>query len=118
MKRLLLALLVGAICPAALGAEPKAVSGAGGTTCAAYAKNYPARPQTDTSLDMAWTQGFMSALNATNAASRDHGFRDLDYIGLELQEQNLREYCLQHPLANFVDAAMHLYTSLPLVRLK
>jgi hypothetical protein len=41
-------------------------------------------------------------------------YRDLQAMTLEAQEQSLRNYCDEHPMAEFVKAVLDLYGKLPL----
>jgi hypothetical protein len=60
---------------------------------------------------MTWAQGFMSGANIGLERGQ---YRDSQAMTIEAQEQSLRTYCDEHPMAEFVKAAMDLYFKLPL----
>jgi hypothetical protein len=41
-------------------------------------------------------------------------YRDLQAMTVEAQEQDLRNYCDEHPVADFAKAVLDLYLKLPL----
>jgi hypothetical protein len=59
-----------------------------------------------------WAQGFMSGENLSQFAS-DGQYRDLEAMTDEAQEASLRNYCDEHPMAEFYKAVMDLYSKLP-----
>jgi hypothetical protein len=54
-------------------------------------------------------EGFMSGLNAAALEKYDGTSRDLSSISNEEQQQRLRLYCNEHPLAVYVSAVYDLY---------
>jgi hypothetical protein len=80
--------------------------GVGATSCGRITQDY----QLFEKVMMTWAQGFMSG---ANIASKDGQYRDLAAITIEAQEQSLKTYCDEHPMAQFIDAAMDLYLKLP-----
>jgi hypothetical protein len=85
-----------------------AYAGVGATSCGRIAQDYQREIG---KVVMTWAQGFMSG---ANMVSTDGQYRDLAAMTTEAQEQSLRTYCDEHPMAQFIDAAMELYFKLPL----
>jgi hypothetical protein len=60
---------------------------------------------------LTWAQGFMSSSNV----NLDKGqYRDLAAMSLDAQKASLRNYCDEHPMAEFVKAVIDLYFKLPM----
>jgi hypothetical protein len=96
----------------ACGAKDFVMQGFGGLTCGEFAKHYAIAPDIEDSY-FAWAQGFMSATNlATVTAS--HVYRNLGASTTKAQMSFLRNYCDQHPLADYESAVMELLRSLPM----
>jgi hypothetical protein len=81
--------------------------GVGATSCGRIAQDYQREIE---KVMMTWAQGFMSG---ANMVSKDGQYRDLAAMNIEAQEQSLKTYCDEHPMAQFIDAAMDLYFKLP-----
>jgi hypothetical protein len=60
---------------------------------------------------MDWAQGFMSGANASLTNGQ---YRDLAALSLDAQKESLRNYCDEHPMAQFGKAVLDLYGKLPL----
>jgi len=90
-----------------------AYAGMGATACGKIAQEYRQNPTGIEGLMMTWAQGFMSGENLSISA-KSTGYRDLQAMTIEAQTQSLRNYCDEHPLAEFVDAVIDLYVKLPL----
>lgn len=93
-------------------AETAVLIGYGASSCAEFAKNYQESPGEAESLYTGWAQGFMSGLNAGATAIKG-STRDLNAKSVKWQESFLRNYCDEHPLSNYYNAVMKLYTTLP-----
>lgn len=87
-----------------------ALWGVGAKTCGIFASNYLINPKLADDLYHSWAQGFMSGLNYAKAT--DDG-RDLSAMPTEEQMARIKKYCNARPLADYVDAVMDLYQSLP-----
>ena len=88
------------------------VAGIGATACGKIAQDYRQYPTHIGTAMMTWAQGFMSG---ANICSLEHGqYRDLQAMTVEAQEQSLRNYCDQHPMAELAEAVIVLYGKLPL----
>ncbi len=86
--------------------------GIGLGSCSVFASQYRQWGVTIETSYFAWAQGFMSGLNlAAPHAGREA--RNLKAITTEEQEARLRSYCDQHPGADYIDAVIDLYGSLP-----
>ena len=84
--------------------------GVGAKTCGIFARNYLINPKLADDLYQSWAQGFMSGLNYAKAPSDG---RDLSAMPTEEQMARIKKYCNARPLADYVDAVMDLYQSLP-----
>jgi hypothetical protein len=89
-----------------------AFAGLGATACGKIAQDYQRNPTGIEGLMMTWAQGFMSGANIEEL--QNGRYRDLQAMTIEAQEQSLRNYCDQHPMAEFVKAVFDLYFKLPL----
>jgi hypothetical protein len=88
-------------------------AGVGVISCGKIAQDYQRNPTEIEKVMMTWAQGFMSGANAAYGKEQ---YRDLAAMTLEAQEQSLRSYCDEHPMAEFYKAAADLYFKLPLRR--
>ena len=84
--------------------------GLGLTSCAEYAKEYRTNPNATDRFFMTWVYGFISGVNAVGYAA----YFDLGAKTPDEMKRFLRQYCNDHPLTNFADAAMELLKSLPM----
>jgi hypothetical protein len=91
------------------------ISGTGSVSCGKIAEDYRKLPADVEIWMMHWAQGFMSGANLNQWTSNGL-YRDLQAMTLEAQEQSLRNYCDEHPMAEFVKAVLDLYGKLPLKR--
>jgi hypothetical protein len=82
-------------------------------SCGKIAEDYRKLPADVEIWMMHWAQGFMSGANLNQWTSNGQ-YRDLQAMTLEAQEQSLRNYCDEHPMAEFVKAVLDLYGKLPL----
>jgi hypothetical protein len=89
------------------------ISGTGSVSCGKTAEDYRKLPADVEIWMMHWAQGFMSGANLNQWTSNGQ-YRDLQAMTLEAQEQSLRNYCDEHPMAEFVKAVLDLYGKLPL----
>jgi hypothetical protein len=89
-----------------------AYAGVGATSCGKLSQDYQRNPTQTEGLMMTWAQGFMSGANASEIK---HGgnYRDLQAMTIEAQQESLRNYCDEHPMAEFVKAAIDLWNRLP-----
>jgi hypothetical protein len=89
-----------------------AYSGLGATSCGKLADDYRNDPTTIEIAMMTWAQGYMSGMNVSSITQGR--YRDLAAMTLDAQKQSLLSYCDNHPLAEFIKAAIDLYLKLPL----
>jgi hypothetical protein len=89
------------------------ISGAGSVSCGKIAEDYRKIPSDVEIWVMHWAQGFMSGANINQWTSNGQ-YRDLQAMTIEAQSRSLREYCDEHPMAEFVKAVLDLYGKLPL----
>jgi hypothetical protein len=85
-------------------------AGAGGVTCAEFAKAYAAAPQVTEDLYYSWALGFMTGLNTENP---DNLFAVLNATSQHNETSAIRDYCDAHPQAKYIDAVLDLYLSMP-----
>jgi hypothetical protein len=88
-----------------------AYAGAGALSCGKLAQEYREDPAQFEHLMMFWAQGFMSGLNI---GPQNGTYRDLQAMTTEAQKASLRNYCDEHPMAEFIKAVFDLYGKLPL----
>jgi hypothetical protein len=86
--------------------------GIGLGSCSVFASQYRQWGVTIETSYFAWAQGFMSGLNMA-APHAGRQARNLKAITTEEQEVRIRSYCDQHPGADYIDAVIDLYGSLP-----
>ena len=84
--------------------------GIGTKTCGEFAKDYAASPTRSEDIYFAWAQGFMTGLNLGKS---DPTYSNMGAKTVESQEYAIRQYCDQHPLADFMSAIVDLYKTLP-----
>ena len=89
-----------------------AIWGVGAKTCGIFASNYLINPKLADDLYHSWDQGFMSGLNYAKVEATGDS-RDLSAMPTEEQMAHIKKYCNARPLADYVDAVMDLYKSLP-----
>jgi hypothetical protein len=87
--------------------------GVGATSCGKIADNYRQNPTLWEGLMLTWAQGFMSGANT----GLNGEYRDLNALSVDAQKQSLLSYCDQHPMAEFIKAAIELYLKLPLKKM-
>lgn len=87
------------------------VHGLGSSSCAEFAKMYQGDPEYTDRLFFSWAQGFMSGLNMAALANQTRP-RDLAGITAD-QMQELRTYCADNPLKNYMDGVIRYYSKLP-----
>jgi hypothetical protein len=81
-------------------------------SCGQFAKDYQQSPLMAEDVYFAWTEGFLSGANqAVKSLSRP--LRDLSGLPLDAQKAFIRGYCDQHPLAQYCDAVIELYSQFP-----
>jgi hypothetical protein len=88
-------------------------AGVGATSCGKLIQDYKQNPTTVEGAMMNWSQGFLSVVNASEMLHARQ-YRDMQGITIEAQEESLRNYCDEHPMAEFWKAAIDLYKKLPL----
>jgi coproporphyrinogen III oxidase-like Fe-S oxidoreductase len=88
-------------------------AGVGATSCGQIAQDYRQNPKQIEIYMMTWAQGFMSGANTTFGLERGQ-YRDMGAMTTEAQEESLRNYCDEHPMAEFMKAVVDLYSKLPL----
>ena len=90
-------------------------AGVGVRTCAQFAQDYKNNPVNAETIYTNWALGFLSGMNAIIAAHGTLG-RDLQAMSLDNKKQFMRDYCDQHPLQLYLEGALQLGLSLPLMR--
>jgi hypothetical protein len=86
------------------------VMGIGAMSCGKIADEYRQNPTAWETGMLTWAQGFMSGANVSLSGE----YRDMGALSLDAQKQFLLSYCDQHPMAQFMKAAIELYFKLPL----
>jgi hypothetical protein len=105
----ILAGFVGALTTLTCLAYP--MHGVGVTSCAEFARLYQGSPEYTELTFFSWGQGYMSGLNIS---AMGQGFLARDLAGdLAQQKQDIRRYCANNPLKNYVDAVFDLYSQRP-----
>jgi hypothetical protein len=89
-----------------------AYTGVGAISCGKLSQDYQRNPTQTEGLMMTWAQGLMSGANASEIKHSGH-YRDLLAMTIEAQQESLRNYCDEHPMAEFVKAAIDLWNKLP-----
>ncbi len=92
--------------------ETIVMKGLGAASCAQFSQLYATNPATTESIYLNWTHGFMTGLNA--ARWPNGPYRDLSAETDEQRNADIRAYCKSHPLANYMEAVMASFMSLPL----
>jgi hypothetical protein len=82
--------------------------GAGSTSCGDFADHYRSDADFTGVLFFTWAQGYMSGLNVGPLSTTDNS-ANLNSIPAEQQQQALRTYCNDHPLARYFEAVRDLY---------
>jgi hypothetical protein len=88
------------------------IRGFGLTTCGQFAQHYQQSTDVETYF-FSWAQGYMSAMNVATS-TETHRFHNLSARSVDEEEASIRLYCNSHPLANYLDAVLALYDSLPI----
>jgi len=109
-----IALALGILVQPTISKAEWVISGIGSIPCGEIAEEYREKPEHIGNLMIYWAQGFMSGVNASESASHDHLYRDLQTMTVEAQLHSLTEYCVEYPTANFSKAVIDLYRKLPL----
>lgn len=85
--------------------------GVGVTSCAEFARLYQVAPENTELVFFSWGQGYMSGLNIS---AMGQGFMARDLAGDQgQQKQEIRRYCANNPLKNYMDAVFDLYAKRP-----
>lgn len=118
-KRIHFSLLLTAVLSmmSASAAERPAIElGAGAASCQQYAQSYARNPDLTDQIYFSWAQGFMTGWNVGGLGQGQSSyFRNLAAIPIDQQHRKIREYCNQHPSADFDKAVMDLYMALPML---
>ncbi|HEU5047051.1 MAG TPA: hypothetical protein VFT64_04325 [Rickettsiales bacterium] len=93
--------------------EPATMMGLGASNCTDFANAYRINQQRAESSYFNWAQGFMTGMNLAIAglSTPEHPFKVRDFKSMPMDEQrkNIREYCHDHPLADYYEAVMNVY---------
>jgi hypothetical protein len=93
------------------------MSGVGTQTCAKFASDYRSSADFTENLYYTWAQGYMAGLNMgvriMNANAKEKSGRDVTGLTLAAQKAFLRDYCNQHPLADYYQGVIQLFGKLP-----
>ena len=84
--------------------------GLGVASCAQYGKAYQKNPNETDRVYLTWAFGYITGANVMSEAA----YFDLGAKTPDEMKRFLRQYCNDHPLTNFADAAMELLKSLPI----
>lgn len=108
-----LAVLSVVICGVAVAQQPPnaAWAGAGATSCAKFGEFYAHVPESTEDIYYSWALGFMSGLNAMVMADKQQS-TNLSLWDGERQKQELRQFCSDNPLKDYVQAVYALYFSM------
>jgi hypothetical protein len=98
----------------AIAENASALQGWGTVTCGAFASMYKDDPKFAEDHLFDWAQGMMSGMNVHSLLGGE-GSKDLSFQPADKQRSALRAFCDRRPLANFYEAVMDLYLSMPLV---
>ena len=90
-----------------------AAMGFGTSTCTQFANQYKSDPQWAETNYFTWAQGFMSGWNMAQVAAKQPTV-NLAAMSAAMQQQDIRSYCDQHPLASFIHATLNLLATLRL----
>jgi hypothetical protein len=89
--------------------QAEAMMGAGVVSCAEYAKADRIDPNYAEDFFLSWAAGYMSGINSLNKDA----FFDLSAITSDEMKRYLRQYCNEHPFANYGDGVRDLLNTLP-----
>lgn len=85
--------------------------GVGVTSCAEFGRLYLTAPENTELVFFSWGQGYMSGLNIS---AMGQGYMARDLAGdVGQKKQEIRQYCADNPLKNYMDAVFNLYAKLP-----
>jgi hypothetical protein len=85
--------------------------GVGVTSCAEFAHLYQMAPENTELGFFSWGLGYMSGLNIS---AMGQGFMARDLAGDQgQQKREIRRYCANNPLKNYMDAVFDFYAKLP-----
>jgi hypothetical protein len=96
----------------ATAAEDFTAMGVGTQTCGKFVELYRLSSSHAEIIYINWAQGFMTGMNIQRLASHVPT-KNLKTVTTEVQQRQLRTYCDQHPLGDFMSGALELYLSLP-----
>jgi hypothetical protein len=85
------------------------IMGIGTQTCGQYADVYRMSPTVADNSYFSWAQGYMSGINLGFIANGGKS-KNLNSISPEEQRHTLRQYCDEHPLAQYNKAVLDLLT--------
>jgi hypothetical protein len=105
-------LFLSALGGVAAAQQAGAVSGAGTSSCAEFAKLYRQNPEATESYFFFWAQGFLSGLNLGLLAAK-RPLHDLAAWSFNDQKARIRQFCDQRPLLTYNHAVLDLFTALP-----
>jgi len=91
-------------------------TGAGSQTCAQFAKSYSADPAME-AVYFYWAQGWLGGVNSaeTMVRGRKRVLTDLSSMPMDEQMLIVRQYCNDHPLADYAQAVAFLRSRLTAV---
>ena len=111
--RLLLAVCIAVALGETASAQAHAVGkGAGTASCAEYAKAYQMSPDQTEDHFLSWAVGYMSGINFITGNMSGTSW-DLAAKTPNEMKRYLRQYCNDHPLADYADGVAELMKSLP-----
>ncbi|MCS3689081.1 hypothetical protein [Bradyrhizobium elkanii] len=118
MKHILIALAV--LCTVIVGItaanakEPADMAGIGTASCAEFAQDYYHNPAVAETAYTDWLLGFLTGANIT-ASALNKPERNIGAWSIRDIKSNMRDYCNDHPLASYIEAAIELFKQLPVM---
>jgi hypothetical protein len=116
MRGLLIFCFAVVFCEIAWAQEHFDVRGQGVASCGQFANMFRMHPEETDAMFFAWAQGYMSGLNTM--AADPQTFFDLNAKTPNEMRHFLRQYCQDHPLADYADGVFELFKTLPTVKRK
>jgi hypothetical protein len=91
--------------------------GAGTISCGEFARSHRKNDPPEV-LFFTWAQGFMTGLNVAGFSSEKLPPRNLAGTAMEHQLRHVRSFCDRRPLAQYYEAVVDLFQSLPVTTIK
>lgn len=114
MKEFLATLFILSVVGTAKSEQQFALMGAGMTSCAEFARAYQKDPVGAGSFFFSWAQGYMSGINRGPLLNKQPIYNLAARSPIQ-QQISIAQYCDERPLASYVQAVLHLLSTLPKV---